>query len=72
MRFTADLHVHSKYSRATSRDVDLEHLALAARVKGVGLVATGDFTHPAWRAELGEKLVPAEPDLFRSLDSAQK
>ncbi|HTU53278.1 MAG TPA: UvrD-helicase domain-containing protein [Acetobacteraceae bacterium] len=65
MRFTADLHVHSKYSRATSRDLDLEHLAAAARVKGVDLVATGDFTHPAWRAELGEKLVPAEPGLFR-------
>ncbi len=65
MRFTADLHVHSKYSRATSRDLDLEHLAAAARVKGVDLIATGDFTHPAWRAELGEKLVPAEPGLFR-------
>ncbi len=65
MRFTADLHVHSKYSRATSRDLDLEHLAAAARVKGVDLVATGDFAHPAWRAELGEKLVPAEPGLFR-------
>ena len=65
MRFTADLHVHSKYSRATSRDLDLEHLAAAAQVKGVDLVATGDFTHPAWRAELGEKLVPAEPGLFR-------
>ena len=65
MRFTADLHVHSKYSRATSRDLDLEHLATAARVKGVDLIATGDFTHPAWRAELGEKLVPAEPGLFR-------
>jgi DNA helicase-2/ATP-dependent DNA helicase PcrA len=65
MRFHADLHVHSKYSRATSRDLDLEHLAFWAARKGIAVVATGDFTHPAWRAELGEKLVPAEPGLFR-------
>ncbi|HYB55153.1 MAG TPA: UvrD-helicase domain-containing protein [Alphaproteobacteria bacterium] len=65
MRFHADLHVHSKYSRATSRDCDLEHLAYWAARKGIGVVATGDFTHPAWRAELKEKLLPAEPGLFR-------
>jgi len=65
MRFHADLHVHSKYSRATSRDLDLEHLAAWAARKGVAVVATGDFTHPTWRAELKEKLVAAEPGLFR-------
>ena len=65
MRFYADLHVHSKYSRATSRNCDLEHLAIWARKKGIGIVGTGDFTHPAWRAELKDKLVPAEPGLFR-------
>ena len=65
MRFHADLHVHSKYSRATSRDLDLEHLAYWAARKGIGVVATGDFTHPAWRGELGDKLVRAEPGLFR-------
>src|SRR6266498_858472 len=65
MRFHVDLHVHSKYSRATSRDLDLEHLAYWACRKGIGVVATGDFTHPAWRAEIKEKLVPAEPGLFR-------
>src|SRR5262249_59242507 len=65
MRFHADLHVHSKYSRATSRDLDLEHLAQWAARKGIGVVATGDFTHPAWRTELAEKLVPAEGGLFR-------
>lgn len=65
MRFHADLHVHSKYSRATSRDLDLEHLAAWACRKGIGVVATGDFTHPAWCAELKQKLVPAEPGLFR-------
>ena len=65
MTFYADLHVHSKYSRATSRNCDLEHLAIWARKKGIGIVGTGDFTHPAWRAELKDKLVPAEPGLFR-------
>ena len=65
MTFYADLHVHSKYSRATSRNCDLEHLAIWARKKGIAIVGTGDFTHPAWRAELKEKLVPAEPGLFR-------
>jgi DNA helicase II / ATP-dependent DNA helicase PcrA len=65
MRFHADLHIHSKYSRATSRDLDLEHLAAWGARKGIAVVATGDFTHPAWRAELKAKLVPAEPGLFR-------
>jgi DNA helicase II / ATP-dependent DNA helicase PcrA len=72
MRFHADLHVHSKYSRATSRDLDLEHLAHWACRKGIGVVATGDFMHPAWRAELKEKLVPAEPGLFRLRDDIEK
>ncbi len=67
MRFHVDLHIHSKYSRATSRDLDLEHLAYWAGRKGVSVVGTGDFTHPAWRAEIKEKLVPApgEDGLFR-------
>ncbi|MBV9429477.1 MAG: hypothetical protein JO084_17305, partial [Bradyrhizobiaceae bacterium] len=65
MRFYADLHVHSKYSRATSRDLDLEHLAHWAARKGIAVVATGDFTHPTWAAELKQKLVPAEPGLYR-------
>ena len=63
--FYADLHIHSKYSRATSRDADLEHLALWARRKGITVVGTGDFTHPAWFQEIKDKLVPAEPGLFR-------
>src|SRR5262249_5118587 len=65
MRFHADLHVHSKYSRATSRDLDLEPLAHWAARKGIAVVAPGDFTHPAWMVELKQKLVPAEPGLFR-------
>jgi len=72
MRFHADLHVHSKYSRATSRDLDLEHLAAWACRKGIGVVATGDFTHPAWCAELKRKLVPAEPGLYRLRDDIEQ
>jgi uncharacterized protein (TIGR00375 family) len=71
MRFHADLHVHSKYSRATSRDLDLEHLAAWACRKGIGVVGTGDFTHPAWCAELKDKLVPAEAGLFRLRDDIE-
>ena len=65
MRFYADLHIHSKYSRATSRDCDLERLSLWGQKKGISVIATGDFTHPAWYGEIKEKLVPAEPGLFR-------
>lgn len=65
MNFYADLHVHSKYSRTTSRDADLEHFAIWAGKKGLTVVGTGDFTHPAWLSELKEKLVPAEPGFFR-------
>ena len=64
----ADLHIHSKYSMATSRDCDTPHLDLWARYKGIHLIGTGDFTHPAWRKELAETLVPAE-DGFWELKS---
>jgi len=65
VRFYADLHIHSRYSRACSRDCDLEHLAWWAGRKGIAVVGTGDFTHPAWREELGTKLVPDGPGMFR-------
>ena len=65
MPFYADLHIHSHYSRACSRDCDLEHLAWWAGRKGITVVGTGDFTHPGWREELGANLVPAEPGMFR-------
>ena len=55
--YIADLHIHSRFSRATSKDCDLPHLDWWARRKGIGLLGTGDFTHPAWRAELKEQLV---------------
>lgn len=62
--YIADLHIHSKYSRATSRDCTPEYLDLWARRKGIHILGTGDFTHPAWRQELEEKLVPAEEGLY--------
>jgi DNA helicase II / ATP-dependent DNA helicase PcrA len=65
LMFHADLHIHSRFSRACSKDCDIEHLAWWALRKGISVVGTGDFTHPAWAAELRETLIPAEPGLFR-------
>ena len=62
--YIADLHIHSKYSRATSKELEPEPLDAWARRKGIGLVGTGDFTHPAWRAELRDKLAEAEEGLY--------
>ncbi len=62
--YIGDLHIHSRYSRATSRDCTPEYLDLWARKKGIHIVGTGDFTHPAWRDELAEKLEPAEDGLY--------
>lgn len=64
MRYIADFHIHSKYSRATSRDCVPEMLDLWARRKGLDLIGTGDFTHPAWRQTLKEMLRPAEAGLY--------
>ena len=62
--FIADFHIHSSYSRATSRDCVPEWLDFWARRKGLHLIGTGDFTHPAWRAELREKLAPLGNGLY--------
>lgn len=64
MPFIADLHIHSKYSRATSKDMSPESIWAWAQLKGVSVIGTGDFTHPGWHAELGEKLEPAGNGLF--------
>ncbi|MEU4419195.1 UvrD-helicase domain-containing protein [Actinoplanes sp. NPDC024001] len=66
--YVADLHIHSRYSRACSRDLTLPNLAWWARRKGIALLGTGDFTHPAWFEHLRESLEPAEPGLFRLTD----
>ncbi|MBQ6807560.1 MAG: UvrD-helicase domain-containing protein [Firmicutes bacterium] len=63
--FIADLHIHSAYSRATSRDLLPVQLEASARRKGIHLVASGDFTHLAWRQLLQESLEPAEEGLYR-------
>lgn len=64
MRIIADLHIHTKYSRATSREMNLDSLALWARQKGIDLISTGDFTHPAHFASIEEKLEPLGNGLF--------
>lgn len=64
MKYIADFHVHSKYSRATSPDMSPEGLWRWSQLKGITLVGTGDFTHPRWLAELMEKLEPAADGLF--------
>ena len=65
MRYIADLHIHSLFSRATSKQSHLRGLAAWAAVKGIDVVATGDFTHPGWFAHLHEELLPAEEGLYR-------
>src|SRR4030042_6745292 len=65
MKFIAYFHIHSKYSRATSRDMDLESLDRWAKIKGIKVLGTGDFTHPEWLDNLKTKLEPAEPGLFK-------
>ncbi|MBI5598551.1 MAG: DNA helicase UvrD [Deltaproteobacteria bacterium] len=64
MRITADLHIHTKYSRATSSGMTLETVALWAKRKGINLVGTGDFTHPAHFKAIEEKLAPSGSGLF--------
>lgn len=65
MKITADFHVHSRFSRATSKDLTLESLHAACRVKGVDVVGTGDFSHPGWFFEIEAKLDEAEPGLLK-------
>jgi DNA helicase-2/ATP-dependent DNA helicase PcrA len=65
MELVADLHLHSRFSRATSSELDLEHLHLWAQRKGIQIVGSADFTHPGWFAELEAKLSPAEEGLYR-------
>jgi uncharacterized protein (TIGR00375 family) len=68
MKFIADLHVHSGYSRATSRQMTPEGLFRWAQIKGISVVGTGDFTHPEWFAELRKKLEPAADGLYSLRD----
>ena len=62
--FAADLHIHSRYAYACSKNLTLPNLAFTAKTKGIGLLATGDFTHPAWLAELEASLDPTADGTF--------
>lgn len=66
MKYIADLHVHSKYSRACSKDLNIDTLEKWARVKGVDILGTGDFCHPEWIKELKEKLIGDGKGIFRT------
>ncbi len=72
MKFISDFHIHSRYSRATAKTLDPEHLSLWAQKKGITVIGTGDFTHPEWLSELEEKLVEAENGLYRLKPDIQK
>ena len=63
--FVADLHIHSRYAYACSKNLTLANIAAAAKTKGIGLLATGDFTHPAWLAELEANLTPVDGGTFQ-------
>ena len=65
MKFIADFHIHSKYSRATSSTMDLKNLDKWAKIKGIQVLGTGDFTHPGWFKSLKEELEPAEEGLYK-------
>ncbi|MFQ5864398.1 MAG: UvrD-helicase domain-containing protein [bacterium] len=65
MKYIADLHLHSHFSRATSKDLNLEYLSKWAQLKGIHVVGTGDVAHPGWLEEMKKKLQPAEEGLFK-------
>jgi len=68
-QFVADFHIHSRYSRATSKDLTVGELAKWAKIKGIGLLGTGDFTHPLWLEELKEALQPTGNGLYQYKDA---
>lgn len=72
MPFIADLHIHSRFSRATSRSLNPEQLSLWAQKKGIAVLGTGDFTHPGWVAELQDKLEPGPGGLYQLIPSLRK
>lgn len=72
MKMIADLHIHSRFSMATSKEGTPENLDFWARKKGISLIGTGDFTHPVWREELKERLVSEGNGLYRLKDAYVK
>ena len=72
LKFIADLHIHSRFSRATARSLDLANLDYWAQRKGLTVVGTGDLTHPEWLSEIESQLIPAEEGLFRLAPGREK
>ena len=66
MRIIADLHVHGRYSRATSQKLTIKNLEKFAVIKGVNLLGTGDFTHPLWIKELKTELIEDGSGVLRT------
>jgi len=64
MQIITDLHIHSRFSRACSKALTLENISATCEIKGVDVVATGDFTHPQWFKEIKEQLVEKESGLY--------
>ncbi|MFA5135943.1 MAG: endonuclease Q family protein [Patescibacteria group bacterium] len=64
MQIIADLHIHSKYSRAVSQKMDLHGIGSWASIKGIDLVSTGDYTHPIWLREITMHLKETSPGLY--------
>ena len=69
MKIIADLHIHGKYSRATSEQMSIPEIARYAKIKGLNLVGTGDFTHPQWLKETKEALLPDGDSGLYKLDN---
>ena len=72
MKTIADLHIHSRFSMATSKEGTPENLDFWARKKGISLIGTGDFTHPVWREELKKRLIAEGNSLYRLRDEYVK
>ena len=68
MELIVDLHIHSHHSRATSKNSTIEGLYYWAKIKGINILGTGDFTHPSWFAEMQEKLVMTDEGLYQLKD----
>ena len=71
MRIIADLHIHSPYARAVSKEMTLDNLDTWAKIKGITVMGTGDFTHPQWMKEIKSRLEPAESGLYKIKGKSQ-
>src|SRR6185295_5329902 len=72
MKIIADLHIHSRYSRACSKDLTLPNIAAWADKKGIGIVGSGDFTHPKWMEAVETELAEDQPGLYKLKDNSSK